>query len=403
MKVWFYFSPLLADNYNLRFSKMPTANLTNSHKSLRLALSSVLVALLLVCVSLVSFGQDKAAETLTIHQCWRYETADLDPARAVSDGSNLYFGERGGRVTAISATDGKLLWASEIGGEIVSNFLMLGHELRFVTRSAGGLYELRSLGSVSGIANRSTSLLPGGQVRLHALGNRIVVVSESGLTVVDGDTGKLVWTKKLEPSLKVVISQGNALIAGLGDGQIIFMDSFDGRIIHKLAVKFMPTALLLNNDHLLVGDERGNVMNLDVDKNAPLWTFRSGGKISGIYALGDSDLLITSFDNFAYLVDRQTGHVAWKRRQSSRIVDAAIVNAKYAGVTPFGEPTVVFLDPESGKPLGQLVMPGSIEFIQPAQLVGESVVTFTNEGIVSSGFLGCKRNEKAEAKTSAFK
>jgi outer membrane protein assembly factor BamB len=189
----------------------------------------------------------------------------------------------------------------------------------------------------------------------------------------------------------------------LSDGQIVFIDTADGHVIRKLSVKFVPSALLLGDDHLLVGDDRGNVTNLDVDKNVPIWTFRSGGKISGIYPVGGSDLLVTSFDNFAYLVDRQSGHVTWKRRQPARIVAAAIVNSKYAGVTPFGEPTVFFLDPENGKSLGQLIMPGSIEFIQPAQLVGEAVVAFTNKGLFATGFFGCKRNEKAEAETSAFK
>ena len=388
---------------------MLKGNLTIAHTSSRFSLALFLSILSLFCFPIVCSSQEKPTQekptdALTLRQCWRYQTTELDAATAVSDGTNLYFGEQGGRVSAISAEDGKRVWSSEVGGDLFSNFLVVDREIYFVSRSADNSYELRSLSVVSGIANRPTALPFGGRSQVYETAHRIVIATGSGdLAAIDPKDGKVAWSRKIEGTPKVVISRDNALIVGTGDGQIAFIDSADGHITRKLTVKFVPSALLLSDDHLLVGDERGNVTNLDVDKNSPVWTFRSGGKISGIYAVGDSDLLVTSFDNFTYLVDRETGHVIWKRRQPSRIIDAAIVGSKYAGVTPLGEPAVFFLNPENGKSLGQLVMPSSIEFIQPAQLVGESVVTFTNEGLISTGFFGCKRNEKAEAKTSALK
>jgi outer membrane protein assembly factor BamB len=168
-------------------------------------------------------------------------------------------------------------------------------------------------------------------------------------------------------------------------------------------MKFVPSALLLLGNHLIFGDDRGNITNLDIDRNTSVWTFKSGGKISGLYPVDESELLVTSFDNFTYLINRETGHIVWKRRQPSRVLSAAMVNSRYAGVTPFGEASVLFFDPDTGRSLGQVVMPDSLEFVQPAQLIGDSVVIFTTEGLVSTGFFGCKRNEKAEAKTSAFK
>ena len=136
MQLWFYFSIDLADNYHLRFWWIVTTKVTNSQAAHRFTLLPVLIALLSLFLSSVCFGQDKAPAALALHECWQYETTDLDVATAVSDGSNLYFGERGGRVSAISAEDGKRLWVSEIGGDLVSNFLLLDHELKFVARSS---------------------------------------------------------------------------------------------------------------------------------------------------------------------------------------------------------------------------------------------------------------------------
>lgn len=364
---------------------------------------AVFVALLLCC-SIAGLAQNKEAGAWALRECWRYETTDLVSSASANDGTNLYFGERGGRITAVGVDDGKRVWASEVGGELVSNVLVIDRELLLVIRPAEGPYELRSLSVVSGIASRSVSLPMSGHVRIYAAGNRMVILSDAGdMAAVDPKAGKQIWAKRLGAAPKVFIPGEYSLIAGYGDGQIAFIDPTDGRVVRSMSVEYVPSALLLIDHHLVFGDERGNITNLDIDKDNTVWKFKSGGKISGIYPVSDSELLVTSFDNFTYLVSRANGHVIWKRRQPSRIVEAAIVNSSYAGVTPIGEASVLFFNPGNGKALGQVAMPSSVEFVQPPQIVGDSVITFSTEGIASTGFFGCKRNEKAEAKTSAFK
>jgi outer membrane protein assembly factor BamB len=363
-----------------------------------------LSVVLVLCFALAGIAQVKDRGAWALRECWRYKSTELEPSAAASDGTYLYIGERGGRVSAVAADDGKRVWTSEVGGELVSNLLVIDRELQLVMRSAEGLHELRTLSVVSGIASRSVLLPVRGQIQIYSKGHNVVIVSDVGdLVAVDQKADKPVWTKKLTIAPKVVILGENALVAGFDDGRVSFIDLADGKVIRTITVKFVPSALMLSGDHLVLGDERGNITNLDVDRNTPVWTFKSGGKISGIYPIGDSEILVTSFDNFTYLLNFANGHVVWKRREPSRILETAIVKSNYAGVTPFGEASVLFFDPDNGKSLGQIVMPNSLEFIQPPQLVGDSVVTFTTEGLVSTGFFGCKRNEKAEAKTSAFK
>lgn len=360
--------------------------------------------LLVICLSLAGFAQSKEGGAWALRECWRYKTTEIESSTATNDGTNVYIGERGGKITAVAASDGKRVWTSEVGGDLVSNLIVIERELLLITRSPEGLAELRSLSVVSGIASRSTTLPIHGRTQIYSAGRRIIMVSDVGdLVVVDWTTDKLVLAKQLETPPKVFITGANSIVAGYRDGHISFIEPGDGRVIRTIPLKFAPSAMLLIGDHLVFGDERGNITNLDIEKNSSIWTFKSGGKISGIYQLSDSEILVTSFDNFTYLVDRSNGHVVWKRRQPSRVIESAIVNSKYAGVTPIGEASVLFFDPGNGKSLGQISMPNSLAFVQPPQIVGDSVVTFTTEGIVSTGFFGCSRNEKAEAKTSAVR
>lgn len=382
---------------------MHAAKVKLSHNSFRPVISLWLSALFVFCGSLACFAQEKGADVLALRECWRYPTTELEASGAASDGNNLYIGERSGRISAIGAEDGKRVWTSDIGGQLVSNLVVRDHNLFLVTRAAEGFYDLRSLSVLSGINTQSTRLPAVGRSRIFASGHHVIIVSEAGdFLDIDPSLGKLIWARALG-NVRVVVTGDNALVAGLNDGRIVFIGPTDGSITRTVLTKSEPSALLLSNGHIIVGDDRGNITSLDLAKDRSIWTFRSGGKISGIYTAGDSNVLITSFDNFTYLVERETGHVIWKRRQPSRVVDAAIVNSNYAAVTPFGEPSVFLLDSNNGKSVGQIVIPGSVEFVQPAQLVGDSVVTFTTEGLMSTGFFGCKRNEKAEANASALK
>ena len=348
-------------------------------------------------------GQEPTAETLIARRCWQYQTSGLDTWQAANDGSNVYVAERGGRISAISADDGKRIWSTELGADIRSNLVVSGRSLHVVTGTIKGSLELRSLSIVSGIAGNSIPMEGNGSVQLSATRDRIITVTSNGdISAMDTSGEKMLWSNSLGDSPAVATVGKDELAVGFNAGRIAIINASTGVSTYAFTIKFRPTAILVYHDTLLVGDDRGNLTKLERLKSRAEWNFKSGGSISGIYPVDESGLLVTSFDNFVYRIEASNGHVVWKLRQLARVADTVLLGLNTAAITPIGEPVTVIVDINHGKQIGQIDMPEKSRAVQPAIYLGNSFIAFTSEGLISNGIGGCRAYEKAEAKASAF-
>ncbi len=164
----------------------------------------ILTAICAYLVSQTAYGQTMPAGEVDVTKCWSYPIGEEIGSGLVADGVRVYLGGSGGRIEALSP-DGKKMWATELGGDIVSNLLPAEAGLFLVTARVSDETGkpasenlLRSLSKETGITNW-TAKMP--EASKYFIGNTpgvIILVSKSGvIQSIDSKTGAVKWKREI--------------------------------------------------------------------------------------------------------------------------------------------------------------------------------------------------------------
>lgn len=359
-----------------------------------------------ICAYLVSqtaFGQAKPAGEVDVTKCWSFSLGDEIGSGLASDGARVYFGVSGGRIEALSL-DGKKMWATELGGDIVSNLLPAEAGLFLVTatvssdaskRASENL--LRSLSKETGITNWTAKMPDASKYFLGYTPGAIILASKSGvIQSIDSKTGAVKWKREIadgfatEPrfyadKLVVASTVRQVFVISLASGEI---DS-----LRKLPFGVSAVGQTVVGD-LIVGDERGNLTSFVGSRAKVNWKFRSGGEISSIFTV-DDHILVSSHDNFAYSLVTRNGDVAWKRRLSGRVLQLATIEDKYALISSFDDHGAVLTDLSSGKIAGQIALGADENLIYNPIVVNGLIFILTSESVNAFSLNGCPAKKES--------
>ncbi len=289
-------------------------------------------------------------------KCWEYPGAvDLGVA-PVTDGANVYFLNPENKIGAADLSTAAKLWSTEIGGDVVSNILVVDHALFLVTnaQSAGpSKTVLRSHSKQTGITNWSAELPSSTGYYLGAVGGKLISLSYDGAVSAITSTGETEWTRNLGAIVTAAPHFGERrLTVGTNKKEIVTVSVESGEISVVATADHSPTAVFSGSDgRHIFGDERGNLVLLGADGDQ-IWKFKNGAKISFISRSG-SDYLAASYDNFIYKFSRG-GNVEWKRRLNGRVASDPIVVDGTIVASTIGDGTVFVLRLKNGKILNQI-------------------------------------------------
>ncbi|MGD9561135.1 MAG: PQQ-binding-like beta-propeller repeat protein [Pyrinomonadaceae bacterium] len=283
------------------------------------------------------------------------------PARGTlsSDGDRVYIGSNTGTLSSYSAKDLTVLWRSELGGEFGSDVLPTDAGAVVVTNSVpadgtGRDSVLRLIGKDSGVAAWSAKLPFSERYDLGTLGQGIAAVSKEGSVVLlDPGSSRIVrQSQQYGPVSAGPVFAGAKVIIGTSEKRVVVISAMDGSITSQFKVDFAPTSITATNaGALLIGDERGNVSLLSAKDNGVVWKFKSGAAVSSIREI-EEGIIVTSLDNFVYLISDYNGDVIWKRRLSGRVVEGGPLVEGHIVVLVYGENLGYVLDLENGKVVG---------------------------------------------------
>lgn len=353
----------------------------------------ILVFLLLLCSAL--FGQKKGFAEPNLTKCWSYGLGDVAGGQIVSDGKRVFLGLKGARIEALSV-DGEKIWSSEFGGEVTSNILATENGLFVVTAAvfadAGktGDIRLRSVSKDTGITNWTVMLPEADGFFLNNSEGGIIVVSRNGtIQSIDAKQGDAKWKREIGESVfaEPVSAATNIIISTVGS-QVIIISMATGEIVSMRNAAPSVTALAFTqNGVLIAGDERGKIYYLN-GASKPLWSFKSGGQISSVFAIGEN-LLATSHDNYVYFLRSRNGSRVWKIRLTGRVSDVAIYRDAYAILSSIDERRTIVVDLKNGKIAGQILY--DVEEVAVKTLTDAELPIFalTNKGLHAYGLNGC--------------
>jgi outer membrane protein assembly factor BamB len=328
------------------------------------------------------------AQPELFNRCWDYRTVPSLSIVPAVEPSAVYFVDNENRLLSVDPGNAERIWASELGGEVVSNLFLSDSSILVVTNSqtTDGISipktVLRSISRSTGITEWRSDIKTSSSAWIGGYPTTIVAVGSSGsLTALSRADGKVIWEKAVGApvSTSPEFSQ-NAVVFGIENNEILEVSVSDGGSRTFWKADRTPTALLVApSGRLIVGDERGNVIALDSDGNRS-WTFRNGAKISSLL-MNDSDYLASSNDNFIYMLSRG-GNVKWKRRLPGRLVNEPLLLGDVGVMSVTGGGGVYVVDLKRGKISNRIEMSDETSLTIAASTDGKSFVVLGPAGVV---------------------
>jgi outer membrane protein assembly factor BamB len=348
--------------------------------------------------------QNDSSFEVPIQKCWehRVENPAVD-VFAFSSGK-IFYSDRPGRITAIDAGNAAVIWSTELGGEIASDLAVANDGVFVVSYPSVGpdqdprFATVRRLSASTGITAYSSPISYSGHFYLHFDGGSLIAVGDNGrLTAVNDADGTILWNRSLGDELNAipVFHERSAAIV-TKRGRVALIETRTGDAILEFRSQFAGTALAVLGDRaIVVGDERGNVRLRVVGEIEDEWIFKTGGGISNVTPIA-TGILITSNDNFVYLVTADRGKVNWKRRLPGRIIGGPLNSGDFVVAAIAGESLAYLIDPLSGKLLNQFSLGESDRSVRTPLALGKEKLGFAElRSIVGYGINGCETNQKA--------
>ncbi len=327
----------------------------------------------------------------------------------VSDSGN-------GIVESIDLTNGNKNWSFDTGGTIVKRNLV-NNEFTYIANTeensdGANSFNLRSISNYSGIAvwkkkiefadnfaDQTVSEKTFLYDLKNSLSNSLLIRSDFCFARVNKSDGSMVW--------KNCIKSGNDVsnqtdpndrnstvfedIYGFSvQNQIYLIDLINGEVLSKILVESEPTAIALADKSTIVyGDKKGKIRSLkivksvkkNIEKNKYSWTFKAGGEISGIVKT-EKGLLISSFDNFIYMIDAESGGILWKKRFAEKLREKPAVDDNKAIING-DEKNSFIINLSDGKTIRQISLPNDEYYLRSSTFIDkDSFLLLTDKRIL---------------------
>lgn len=366
------------------------------------SVSVILVALLLACTIVfprslpVSESNGSAAAGLSLSQPltvrWRYasnSTLNLTPA---TDRDRIYLPLAGGAIVSLRATDGQLVWKSEIGGEFSASpaaddhaVYVASEALTAESTSHPGKGALRALGPEAGLTMWMRPL-PAAVRGALAVGHGKVVAgaADGNVYALDRTNGNVLWLMQTGSAMNCQpVITDRAVYIGSEDGIVLSLEESSGKVRWRYRTSGPvrgPVAVV--NDIVYFGSGDGYVYAVSEANGRLRWRTRTGAGVQAVTSVTDG-LLVASLDNFAYLLSLSHGQRIWKRQLPGRVSAQPLTTVDSALFTPLSGDAGVVLALRDGKQVNSLPTGDSINTAASPFIVADSVFLTTDRGLLA--------------------
>jgi outer membrane protein assembly factor BamB len=343
-----------------------------------------------------------------LQQCWRSKINPTGSYLFASDNARVFshYNPRNSLLPSFEQNleqfnlkDGNRIWISELDGKIVSKLSLTEKEIFLIVKTEENLF-LKNISKITGIVNWKAKLegSPTGdkEVFLHLLADKIIIITQNGnCYALKKVNGEVLWKTQAAAKLTSLPAfEGDTIAFGTADNKLVMISVANGVKIYEFKAKNPITAVTLpTSNQLVFGDKKGNVTAIDLKTNNNLWEIRQGAEISSIN-LSNIGLLVSSFDNFVYLISPNSGKIIWKKRLPGRVIYKPLILDKYAIVTNSYDSNAVFIDIKNGKTINRLAFEEGNYFTNNVILERKMLIFSNSYGLTAYSLFpgGCKDN-----------
>jgi outer membrane protein assembly factor BamB len=272
---------------------------------------------------------------------WTFRAGSLVEFPPVVGGGRLYVGTNRGRVAAIEASSGEVVWELEtkrciaaspaLGDGVVFVVLMDPSPCAKHDESAPGY--LVALDAASGVERWR---FEAGVVETSPLlvdGVLFVGAWDGNVYAVDAGTGRKRWSFRTGGQVKSGAAYRDGVVyIGSYDGKLYALDAATGRELWSSggrsglfgSGRFYSTPAVAYG-RVFIGNVDGRVYAFGARSGDLLWSHTTGGYVYSSPAIANETVYVGSYDGRLYALDAATGDVRWEYRGDGPISGSATV------------------------------------------------------------------------------
>lgn len=328
------------------------------------------------------------------------DSADLYASDNVT---NFILSNKNGSLAFLSSDDFKLLWNLEIGKKINSNIIADEQNLFvIVLDESKQKYLLMQISKKAGLPQWETALdvyfEPNAfkfeevsndwrnNFQVSILKDFVIALSIDGnVFCFDKTNGNLIWKKRVANKLlSVPFLINNQLFVSTDEKKILKILIADGvQSVGDINTEIVPKVItVLSDGNIISGDVSGNIYSLNEASRRVNWKVRVGAEITNIIQT-PSGLLISSLDNFTYLIESRNGKRRWKKRMPGRVLQKPLILGNYAVVSNSAQASAEVIDLQNGKTVNSLNLPDGQFFTGEIISNNNALFFSTSDGIFS--------------------
>lgn len=190
---------------------------------------------------------------------------------------------------------------------------------------------LRDMGLTTRWIHTVSTVGKAGITDLELLGDRLIAVEgpSNMVTVLDLDTGELVWKKKVGLALENLfkpLRRGDRVYVN-SETRIFTLDADTGELVGvaKLA-SLVASGAVLYNEYAIFGAANGTLFAHDVEAGRSVWEYRFTGQITAPPTLAGDDVFAADSVGTYAMIDANTGKPAWRNKVFGPVTTSATIH-----------------------------------------------------------------------------
>ena len=313
-------------------------------------------------------------------------------------------------IVGINSANGNTIWKSQIAGTIISEpkvsdnsiFILskpkISDKVNAIDKSEfeNETVYLTSINIFSGLSNwkikfpSATEIFINTENTENTEKKELYILSEkTKLSLINTLNNEIIWTKNFAEEIMLVFPLSEKVLVSTKKNEILIISSKDGKILNnrknkELAIKYKQNNNKANNNIFSVG-ESGNIINTNLDTDKIIWQRKIGGKVSNINFY-DNTLFISSFDNFVYLFNKDTGKLLLKKRLDGRIVNKVSQQDNIIAVSAYNSLQITLFNLKTIKEVNFLSLSDADVFIEHFVFSEKFLIIATPKNIIAFSF-----------------
>jgi len=308
------------------------------------------------------------APVFPISPGWTTPLGESIDGPLAGDGSRVFVATRDGRVRALDALTGALLWQVSTG----TGALSTGPSL-LVVRQPDGV--VLGLDPTSGATRFKASTNVAGRLPALVDAERLFVAGV-GVAALAPGTGAVLWSASDGAEATALPStSGACLFVPEADGTLRCRDVATGTTKWRFptAHALLASPVTDTQDRLFVGTTDRRFLALDARDGRARWRWKLGADAQTPAVLFAGQVIFATHEAVLYALDRGGGNLAWRAALPSRPFSGPLLSGRTVLVPCHGtrpqESTIVGFDARTGARLGDVKTLGELR--SPPLLLGD--------------------------------